>query len=392
MSESFDAYTRSATRTFDDVTDQRRQRGYFHARGGSAVLDHAPVLAEPVAESRKEQVTRLMRSACMITMWGVEGQATFPDPVRSHPELVPKGAGSGSIIAVEGRTVTVLTNAHVPSGALALSLQLEPSVHAEPISDVRIAYVDPTTDFAFLQFEMPEGVEPPAPIEFGDSRVLQKYDDVDVIGSTLGIDVAMPHPAKVVALPGETFPWDTQTTKRFVNSIKVGGEGTGPGSSGSGVFYNGKIVGLWFGSVSDPQSASRVGCFVPIDEIKTVLEHPKVFARTQELLAETIVERLGSEEGIGFETSFQKMVAGVQEAIEVEAVGGDVTVLTEQLIENDGTQAIRRMFKELCGFAEDKRKYDALFKESFGRELYSEEELVAYESIKALEDREGKLE
>lgn len=331
---------------------------------------------ESGVDAHKEQVERLMRSTCMITTWKVNGVAEYPDWRAVRSELTPFAGGSGSIVGIDGRTVTVLTNAHVLQNAHSVSLTLEQSVRGEPIGDVQVAYVDPATDLALLTFEMPEGVEPPPSVECGDSGTLKKYDEVDVIGSPILLDVAMPHPARIVALPGEPTKWDGDIKSRFINTIKVGGEGTGPGSSGSAVFADGKMVGLWFGSITDSASATRIGCFIPVAEIKTVLEHPKIFGRAQKVLNDVFAERLGTEDGIGLETSFKKMVAGVQDEFGAEAarVGTTVEVLAKKVIEQDGTQAIRRMFRELVAFSTNPQKYNEFFRQSFyGIELYPPE-------------------
>ncbi len=117
----------------------------------------------------------------------VEVTARFPVELSTEggmePFLMPspelrQGAGSGFLVAPEGR---VLTNSHVVDGATSIRVKLDDgrSYEAEVLGQ------DPLTDLALLQLKKVEGALPV--VALGDSDALRVGDWVVAIGNPFGL-------------------------------------------------------------------------------------------------------------------------------------------------------------------------------------------------------------
>lgn len=103
------------------------------------------------------------------------------DPMQELPdvdELIPRGLGSGIIVAATGR---VVTNAHVVENADAIVVTLADGNEY----DAKVIGVDKPTDVALLQLQ---GSLPKLkPVSFGDSSAVRLGEVVIAIGNPLGV-------------------------------------------------------------------------------------------------------------------------------------------------------------------------------------------------------------
>ena len=141
--------------------------------------------------------TLLMFTGCAGTLGGREDfrsvirnvqSKVFPALVFVKPITQQLGAGerilqqtfgSGVIISPEG---LVVTNSHVAKDAT----QIKCVLFSEEQLPARVVGLDPETDLALLQLELPAGHVPLPTASFGDSDILREGDFVMAMGSPLG--------------------------------------------------------------------------------------------------------------------------------------------------------------------------------------------------------------
>ena len=141
--------------------------------------------------------TLLMFTGCAGTLGGREDfrsvirnvqSKVFPALVFVKPITQQLGAGerilqqtfgSGVIISPEG---LVVTNSHVAKDAT----QIKCVLFSEEQLPAHVVGLDPETDLALLQLELPAGHVPLPTASFGDSDILREGDFVMAMGSPLG--------------------------------------------------------------------------------------------------------------------------------------------------------------------------------------------------------------
>ena len=115
-----------------------------------------------------------------VTSVGQAAGADSQDPFApSQPQEVPLGEGSGFVIDKAGH---IVTNYHVVQNAHEVQITFSggDSVRATVVG------VDPSTDLAVLEVDLPASALTPVPL--GDSDDVQVGDEVVAIGNPFGLD------------------------------------------------------------------------------------------------------------------------------------------------------------------------------------------------------------
>lgn len=176
-----------------------------------------------------------------------------PTPV----EPVPIGAGSGVVIAADGR---ILTNAHMVSRADRVALTLYDGRQTE----ARVVALDPATDIAVLDAEADD--LPAAPL--GRSSDLAVGQWVLAVGSPLGLSFSAT--AGIVSATGRAIGVlaraaageRTPPLEHFIQTDAA----INPGNSGGPLIdVDGRVVGVTSAIASQSGAFSGVGFAIPID-------------------------------------------------------------------------------------------------------------------------------
>jgi S1-C subfamily serine protease len=172
----------------------------------------------------------------------------------------PLGNGSGFVIDTQGH---IVTNYHVVQGAEELHVTFS---GREPVV-ATVVGVDPSTDIALLEVDLPARALTPLPL--GSSDEVQVGDDVVAIGNPFGLDRTVTK-GIVSALQREILAPNRYEIDEVIQTDAA----INPGSSGGPLLNaRGEVIGvnsqIETGNVS--QGNVGVGFAVPIDTVREVV-------------------------------------------------------------------------------------------------------------------------
>lgn len=240
-------------------------------------------------ESREDLIERLTPSIVSIELYGQVSDAldptNFETPQAPHWRQV--GGASGFFVSEDG---LFATNRHVVErGSDGEEVCVVRASNEEPFES-EILYIDPVRDFALGKING----KVCKPLEIGDSNALRKGQEIIVMGSPLG--VAGANSVGVVSeLPKPAVPGDSPSRKRQKTKIATDAD-IRPGSSGGPMLNErGEVVGVNTAVDIDRNGSGSVGFAIPISEVKTIIEHPRVFIYMQQLFADIETKRTGEK-------------------------------------------------------------------------------------------------
>lgn len=127
------------------------------------VIDNQQVTIADVVEKVSPSVVSIMTSSSATNLFG--------------QTALQRGAGSGVILSKDG---FIITNKHVISGASRIVVITS---EGHTYENVKIVFVDPANDLAFLKISEVDNL---SPIELGDSKTIKVGQTVLAIGNALG--------------------------------------------------------------------------------------------------------------------------------------------------------------------------------------------------------------
>ena len=169
-----------------------------------------------------------------------------------------KGLGSGVIVRKTGRTVYVLTNAHVVSGAD----EIRVSLYDGRDFDVKLVGMDDRRDLALVSFETSESV----PIaQMGDSDSLMPGDWVLAVGNPLGFESTVT--AGIVSALGRQ-----SNAAGFTDFIQTDAAINQGNSGGALVNIYGEVIGINSWIASQTGGSIGLGFAIPINNAKSAID------------------------------------------------------------------------------------------------------------------------
>jgi S1-C subfamily serine protease len=197
------------------------------------------------------------RGVVFVEAEGVsEGQSIFGAPDEGT------ATGSGFVVDRDG---TILTNAHVVSGAENVTVSF--TEDGDPV-DAEVKGVDASTDLAVLKVD-PDDVENFTPMPLGDSSKVAVGDPVVAIGNPYGLQRTVTT-GIVSALQREiTAPNGFQ-----INDVIQTDASINPGNSGGPLLdANGRVIGInsQIATGGTSQGSVGIGFAVPINTAKKLL-------------------------------------------------------------------------------------------------------------------------
>jgi S1-C subfamily serine protease len=197
------------------------------------------------------------RGVVFVEAEGVsEGQSIFGAPNEGT------ATGSGFVVDRDG---TILTNAHVVSGAEKVTVSF--TEDGDPV-DAEVRGVDASTDLAVLKVD-PDDVENLTPMPLGDSSKVAVGDPVVAIGNPYGLQRTVTT-GIVSALQREiTAPNGFQ-----INDVIQTDASINPGNSGGPLLdANGRVIGInsQIATGGMSQGSVGIGFAVPINTAKKLL-------------------------------------------------------------------------------------------------------------------------
>lgn len=284
-------------------------------------------------------VERLAPSVVSIKVFKeVKGTLDPKNPERmQESHWTPSAEGSGFFVSKDGM---IVTNRHVVSGgssteALVVQMDSKKKLPAE------VLYIDPVRDFALLKV----GGTEHAPLAIGDSDKVRRGATITIAGNPLGVGGSFSQ-GTITSVPDgkEQFSFRTDADIRS-------------GSSG-GVMLNAKDEVIGINTFANLDSTGSIGGAIPINEVKVVIEHPRVFQGVQVLFME-IRSLREAEEPISLEKAFSFALQGLEIIFkqELSAQGREVSM---KAIMSD--VAVQYYFQELLRSARSSRYQDALEK------------------------------
>jgi S1-C subfamily serine protease len=197
------------------------------------------------------------RGVVFVEAEGVsEGQSIFGAPDEGT------ATGSGFVVDRDG---TILTNAHVVSGAENVTVSF--TEDGDPV-DAEVKGVDASTDLAVLKVD-PDDVENLTPMPLGDSSKVAVGDPVVAIGNPYGLQRTVTT-GIVSALQREiTAPNGFQ-----INDVIQTDASINPGNSGGPLLdANGRVIGInsQIATGGTSQGSVGIGFAVPINTAKKLL-------------------------------------------------------------------------------------------------------------------------
>ena len=178
----------------------------------------------------------------------------FGNMLPEYRQRIERTLGSGVIVDALGH---IVTNYHVIANAAAIRVQLADGRIAVP----RIVGVDPDTDLAVLQINLPNLPV----ITFGRSDRLRAGDVVLAIGNPLGLSQTVTH--GIVSATGREG-LGISTFEDFIQTdapINVGNSG------GALVDSNGDLIGINTAIVAKNLGVEGIGFAIPSDMVRGVL-------------------------------------------------------------------------------------------------------------------------
>jgi Do/DeqQ family serine protease len=178
----------------------------------------------------------------------------FGNALPEYRQRIQRSLGSGVIVDKEGH---IVTNYHVIANAAAIRVQLADGRIAVP----RIVGVDPDTDLAVLQINLPNLPV----IHFGRSDQVQVGDVVLAIGNPLGLSQTVTN--GIVSATGRVG-LGISTFEDFIQTdapINFGNSG------GALINSNGDLIGINTAIVAKSLGVTGIGFAIPVDMVRGVL-------------------------------------------------------------------------------------------------------------------------
>lgn len=214
-------------------------------------------------------------------MVGTLNQTAFED--LQVPYWQESSGASAFLINKEG---VFATNRHVvEKGSDGEIIILARTSNDEPFQST-VLYTDPVRDFALGQIEGKIS----KPVTIGDSGKLREGQRVVVLGSPLGMAGSISD-GIITSLPKPPSPGDNKS--RAIQKSFIGTNADiRPGSSGGPMTDDwGKVIGINSVAFIDPNGSGSIGGTMPINEVKTIIEHPQVFIQMQDLFVRIALQR-----------------------------------------------------------------------------------------------------
>jgi putative serine protease PepD len=165
--------------------------------------------------------------------------------------------GTGFLVTAKG---TVLTNAHVVSGASKVTATFE-GHSAEP---AKVLGVDEATDVAVLRVDVPSGARP---LPLGRTAGLQVGDPVVAIGNPFGLE----RTATTGIVSGLKRAISSPNDSPIQNAIQTDAAINHGNSGGPLLDARGRVIGINSQIASESGGSDGVGFAVPVDTIRPVM-------------------------------------------------------------------------------------------------------------------------
>ena len=246
------------------ITPARRTSAHAHAvpasGAGSAEQREPPVASYASAVERAAPAVVNIYTARLVT----EQVNPFPpfapfsglfgNLLPEYRQRIERTLGSGVIIDKQGH---IVTNYHVIANAEAIRVQLADGRIAKP----RIVGVDPDTDLAVLQINLPNLPV----ITFGHSRQVRVGDVVLAIGDPLGLSQTVTN--GIVSATGR----QNLGISAFDNFIQTDAPINFGNSGGALVNSNGQLIGINTAIVAKSLGVEGIGFAIPVDIVRGVV-------------------------------------------------------------------------------------------------------------------------
>jgi putative serine protease PepD len=172
------------------------------------------------------------------------------------------GAGSGIVIDTDG---TILTNAHVISGATSITVTLAGETKARPAT---VIASDTSRDLALLKVDDTSGLVA-APL--GHSSDTAVGDQVVAIGNALALSGGPTVTEGIVSALNRTIETDSGTLNGLIQTDAAISSGN---SGGPLVNAKGEVIGMntAVATSSGTINASNIGFAIPIDALRSFVE------------------------------------------------------------------------------------------------------------------------
>ena len=235
------------------------------APAGAPAAADAPVPREPPVLSYASAVERAAPAVVNIYTARVVTEQVNPFPFGNFGELfgnvlpmyrqrIERTLGSGVIVDKQGH---IVTNYHVIANAAAIRVQLADGRVAVP----RIVGVDPDTDLAVLQINLPHLPV----IAFGQSSRVRVGDVVLAIGNPLGLSQTVTN--GIVSATGR----EDLGISAFDDFIQTDAPINFGNSGGALVNSNGQLIGINTAIVAKNLGVEGIGFAIPVDMVRGVL-------------------------------------------------------------------------------------------------------------------------
>ncbi len=178
----------------------------------------------------------------------------FGHLLPEYRQRIERTLGSGVIIDKQGH---IVTNYHVIANAEAIRVQLADGRIAKP----RIVGVDPDTDLAVLQINLPNLPV----ITFGHSRQVRVGDVVLAIGDPLGLSQTVTN--GIVSATGRK----NLGISAFDNFIQTDAPINSGNSGGALINSNGQLIGINTAMVAKSLGVDGIGFAIPVDIVRGVV-------------------------------------------------------------------------------------------------------------------------
>ena len=178
----------------------------------------------------------------------------FGNVLPEYRQRIQRSLGSGVIVDKQGH---IVTNYHVIANAAAIRVQLADGRIAVP----RIVGVDPDTDLAVLQINLPNLPV----IHFGRSDQVQVGDVVLAIGNPLGLSQTVTN--GIVSATGRAG----LGISAFEDFIQTDAPINFGNSGGALINSNGDLIGINTAIVAKSLGVTGIGFAIPVDMVRGVL-------------------------------------------------------------------------------------------------------------------------
>ncbi len=241
------AHPRAAPTTAANGAERRERRERPVASYASAVERAAPAVVNIyTARLVTEQVNPFPSFAPFSGLFG--------NLLPEYRQRIERTLGSGVIIDKQGH---IVTNYHVIADAEAIRVQLADGRIAKP----RIVGVDPDTDLAVLQINLPHLPV----ITFGHSRQVRVGDVVLAIGDPLGLSQTVTN--GIVSATGR----ENLDISAFDNFIQTDAPINFGNSGGALINSNGQLIGINTAIVAKSLGVEGIGFAIPVDIVRGVV-------------------------------------------------------------------------------------------------------------------------